>query len=203
MTGPSRATAYHEAGHVVASLMTGHIVHQVQIGPYRGTLVNRHGQPVVCAGLMEGLPLAHPSHVQSVLASLPAAKKDYKHRAVDNAFISGAGPAAEARFSRRGWQGIVLGLSWRSDGDFADAMTALEPFQSDEDRRSNLVDRIWESSRRFISRPAVWDAVSALAEELMVHGKMDFDQIKEALEPLVIKHVAYGNRVLTPRQSSI
>lgn len=188
---------------MVASLLTGHIVHQVQIGPYRGTLVNLHGQPVVCAGLMEGLPLAHPAHVQSVLDSLPAAKKDYRHRAVDNAFISGAGPAAEARFSGRGWQGIVLGLSRCPEGDFADAMTALEPFIGNERRRSRMVHRIWGSSRRFIGRPIVWNAVTAVAEGLMIHGKMDFDQIKETLEPLGIKHVAYGDRVLTPRQSLI
>lgn len=198
MTGPSRTTAYHEAGHVVASLLTGHIVHQVQIGPYRGALINRHGEPVVCAGLTEGLPLAHPAQIRSTLASFPAAKQHLKHRAVDNAFISGAGPAAEARFSRRGWSGIALGLAWSPSGDFADALAALEPFVANPRHRSSIVFRIWETSRRFVAQPAVWKAVNGVVEELMVHGRMDFDQIEACAAEAAMVRVRYGDRCLNP-----
>lgn len=194
----SRTTAFHEAGHVVASVLCGHLVHQVQIGPYRGTLFNRHGQPVVCAGLTEGLPLADPSSIQTTLASRPEAKAHLRHRAVDNVFISGAGPAAEARFSRRGWQATVVGQSRYPDGDFADAMTALEPFVAIPRHRSCLVYRIWECSRRFVARPLVWNAVTTLAEQLRANGKMDCDQIEASVRRQGIERMRYGHRLLKP-----
>lgn len=195
----SRTTAYHEAGHVVASLLTGHLVHQVQIGPYRGTLINRHGQRVVCAGLMDGsLSVAMPAIIKATLASNPCAKANIIRRAVDNVFLSGAGPAAEARFSGRGWPRTVLAQIWASDGDYADAMASLEPLVTDPDKRSRLVLSIWEISRRFVARPTVWKAITALAEELRATGKMDPGQIEACLLGQGLARVPYGQRVLTP-----
>lgn len=195
----SRTTAYHEAGHVVASWLTGHLVHQVQIGPYRGTLINRHGQPVVCAGLMDGsLRVAMPAIIKATLASDPRAKANIIRRAVDNVFVSGAGPAAEARFSRRGWQGTVLAQVWAPDGDYADAVASLEPLVTDPDKRSRMVLGIWEISRRFVARPTVWKAITALAEDLRANGKMYCDQIEACLLVQGLSRVPYGQRMLTP-----
>ena len=195
----SQTTAFHEAGHVVASLLTGHLVHQVQIGPYRGTLINRHGQPVVCAGLMDGsLGEAMPAMIKATLATNPGAKAHIIRRAVDNVFLSGAGPAAEARFSGRGWQGTVLAQVWASDGDYADAMASLEPLVTDPDKRSRMVLSIWEISRRFVARPTVWKAITALAEDLWANGKMDYDQIEACWLGQGLARVPYGQRVLTP-----
>lgn len=195
----SRTTAYHEAGHVVASLLTGHLVHQVQIGPYRGTLINRHGQPVVCAGLMDGsLRVALPAIIKATLASDPGAKANIVRRAVDTVFVSGAGPAAEARFLRRGWQGTGLVQVWASDGDYAAAMASLEPLVTVPDKRSRMVLSIWEISRRFVARPTVWKAITALSEELRANGKMDCDQIEVCLLAQGLSRVPYGQRMLTP-----
>lgn len=195
----SRTTAYHEAGHVVASLLTGHLVHQVQIGDYPGTLINRHGQPVVCAGLMDGsLGVAMPAIIKATLTSNPGAKANIIRRAVDNVFLSGAGPAAEARFSRRGWPGTVLAQVWATDGDYADAMASLEPLVTDPAKRSRMVLSIWEISRRFVARPTVWKAITALAEELHANGKLGYDQIEACLLRQGLARVPYGQRVLTP-----
>ena len=195
----SRTTAYHEAGHVVASLLTGHLVHQVQVGTYRGTLINRHGLPVVCAGLTDGsLGVAMPAVIKATLASNPGAKASIIRRAIDNVFLSGAGPAAEARFSRRGWPRTVLAQVLASDGDYADAMASLEPLVTDPGKRSRIVLSVWEISRQFVARPTVWKAITALAEELRANGKMDYDQIEACLLGQGLARVTYGQRVLTP-----
>ena len=199
VTRGSRTTAHHEAGHVVASISCGHPVHQVQVGPYRGVLTNRHGQQVVCAGLMDGsLGVAMPAAIKVTLASNPGARANIIRRAVDNVFLSGAGPAAEARFSGRGWQGTVLAQVWASDGDYADAMASLEPLVTDPDKRSRMVLSIWEISRRFVARPTVWKAITALAEDLWANGKMDYDQIEACWLGQGLARVPYGQRVLTP-----
>lgn len=195
----SRTTAYHEAGHVVASVLCGHLVHQVQIGPHRGTLINRNGQSVACAGLMDGsLRVAMPAIIKATLASNPGAKANIIRRAVDNVFLSGAGPAAEARFSRRGWPRTVLAQVWASDGDYADAMASLEPLVADPGKRSRMVRGIWEISRRFVARPTVWKAITDLAEELRANGKMDSGQIEACLLGQGLARVPYGQRVLKP-----
>jgi hypothetical protein len=195
----SRTTAYHEAGHVVASVSCGHLVHQVQIGSYRGLLTNRHGQQVACAGLMDGsLRVAMPAIIKATLASNPGAKANIIRRAVDNVFLSGAGPAAEARFSRRGWPRTVLAQVRASDGDYADAMASLEPLVTDPGKRSRMVLSIWEISRRFVARPTVWKAITALAKELRANGKMDSGQIEACLLKQELARVPYGHRVLAP-----
>tara|TARA_R110002051_G_scaffold10825_1_gene40340 strand:+ start:5824 stop:6378 length:555 start_codon:yes stop_codon:yes gene_type:complete len=184
---------------VVASVLCGHLVHQVQVGPYRGVLTNRYGQPVVCAGLMDGsLRVAMPPAIKATLASNPGAKANIIRRAVDNVFLSGAGPAAEARFSRCGWPRTVVAQVWASDGDYADAMASLEPLVTDPDKRSRMVLGIWEVSRRFVARPTVWKAIATLAEELRATGKMDSGQIEACLLGQGLARVPYGQRVLTP-----
>ena len=50
-----RSTAFHEAGHVVASMRLRHGFHTAHVLPRGQTrMIDRHGREVLCRGLVQG-----------------------------------------------------------------------------------------------------------------------------------------------------
>jgi hypothetical protein len=177
----SKVTAHHEAGHLVAVLLCGESVYKVQIGG--PGFVDRRGRIVRAHGLIESsMSAPDPEIVRAMLACSPGHEPIRRVKALNSAFVDGAGPAAEARFSRRDLLAVWLGVE--ASGDHASSMRALEPFVSDPRDRSRLVSEIWEASAKIVCRGGAWRAVEAVATALLA-GVTDGDELEEIARPLL------------------
>lgn len=183
MKGASRVTAYHEAGHAVADLLCGHSVYGIQAGPYYGSLLDRRGRVVRCAGLTESTAIPNPPHhVDAFLKMNPAGRPELIRRAFEIVMSTGAGPAAEARFGHKSWVACAYGDAMRGDGDFDYARQAMYALFRCPKRRDRAIWRTWEVSRRFVNHPKVWGAISSVAESLIAAGgRLDGSQIEDCL----------------------
>lgn len=166
------ATAYHEAGHAVASLALGRGVRRVSI------------VPDLAAGTL-GLATNHglPSFRPDVRDDAPTQAK-----AEREILILLAGPAAEERFTgRRNRAGAA--------GDHAAAAAALAlSLCGDEDEASAFLAWLVIRGRNLIAAPGQWIRVAALARALVDRRELSGAEVRrvcvEAMANAVAAHVA-------------
>ena len=142
-------TAYHEAGHAVAYVLTGREVSQVSLGVNPGD------------GQCDSVPHAH---------TLPdPVPPDHKRRVWENAItVCLAGPVAEMMFLgvEDDLEGVAL-----SDWDFQEVQYALGQLGNDplEGKGSGLELALWfrwAETVDLLGEPPHWHAVTALARAL-------------------------------------
>jgi hypothetical protein len=195
-----RMTAFHEAGHAVASWAM-----QRELGQHRCQFVRVFirrpedtmspymdylGREVWGVGMVDG-----PSHYDPMgthIPTFPLHRLDpetdmvvpvddieqkrwvgMRRRHMEAEVIALiAGPVAEARYTRQS-QAWVMTFAGRHDYDMA--RMAAADFTSGEDLK-NLIDTLWDRAAALIRRRDVWRAIGALAEELLEHWEIDGDQ---------------------------
>jgi hypothetical protein len=174
------STAYHEAGHVVASWAM-----QRELGyewcPFLRVLIRRPEETTApyidyanrkhwCLGLVEGRSPYHPR----VDESLDDSERQWWVRELRphmeaEVIFQLAGPMAEARY---GQQSRLPVLNYWGAQDYELARRAAADYAYGNELWS-LLDALWERAAALMGRPDVWRAVVALADELLKHWEID------------------------------
>ena len=184
-----RSTAYREAGHVVASWAM-----QRELGyewcPFLRVLIRRPEETTApyinyanekhwCLGLVEGRKPYHPS--------VDVSFDDYERRGwvgelrrhmEAEVIFQLAGPMAEARY---GQQSLSPVLDYWGAQNYELARRAAADYAYGNELWS-LMDALWEQAAALMSRPHVWRAVVALADELLKHWEIDGDRAVKIID---------------------
>lgn len=151
------ATAYHEAGHVVAARSQGRVAKGVTIVPDEDTLGS-------CSfyGLREAGSFAWDASARNRIR-------------LERLIISALGGcAAEARFlGRHNWIGA------HNDWRFA---ANLSTYQAGSDEEADAyLNWLWERTRNIFRLDHWWDMTTALAEALVEHRTLSATEVKKRL----------------------
>lgn len=153
--------AYHEAGHVLMAHLLGAKVKQVTIEPDDDDGPERQGD------------------TQVLWRRKGMTEKEYAQRAVQ---VSLAGPVAEMIYSGDPYHpGHVV--EWAAD--WKEAWTAAEPLHADEKKRLEYLEQISIQLYHRMKRDDLWDALAAIADNLLAHETLDKEQIEEIFEELL------------------
>jgi len=176
------ATAYHEAGHVVARLLLRRPFRYVEIGMPTGEL----------EGIVKGLPLPssyHP-HVETGGRMRTLVEKEI--------VILYAGPEAELHWRRPGAARLAkmpkLGLRLDDgkvvwvDAPFPDAMVGqLADSLNDDDHRMSLEEKgaylkwLQVRARDLIREPEHWSMVETIAKALLKHTRLSYAEVRRVI----------------------
>lgn len=149
------ATAYHEAGHVVACLELGRAFRSVTILPGDGYLGCVHYRP-------------WPKSIKETGYADGRTERWLERQAL----IALAGPAAEARFVGR--------YDHRAAGrDYDHLLDIALSLYGDEDVASKYWAFIRARAKQFVKHPHHWIQIEVLAAELVIRQTLSFRQAKE------------------------
>lgn len=175
-----RRCAIHEAGHAVAAIAMGGSVVRLQLAGPMKPVFRRDGSECAnnVAAMADTLPLACSNErVQERLGVADEAEREAIAKvAMGHAFVSLAGPAAEAR-----GQGLELRRLDRQGrlgaaSDMHVAKYHLGPFAGGDANLANLIATIAISADEMFGEPSVWAAVEAVAE-LALQGVEEGDEL--------------------------
>jgi len=164
----SRAVAFHEAGHVVATWMVGEHVYAVHTATGRsganftlrkGAISNR------ALGLVETSDDCPAGMRAYALERAPERRAAMWTSTLNSIFSDGAGAAAEARASRRSLAAVWLSAA--PAGDLARAIEKAEVFAPDHEAARRVVFKIWNDTAPLIARGIGWQAVKLVAEGIL------------------------------------
>jgi hypothetical protein len=96
-------------------------------------------------------------------------------------FVCGAGPAAEAKATKKPFEEVLN--SWRSASDWEHAEWLLETWLPDDFDPSAAIIPIWDEARELITSGPIWPAVCAVAHEFRSGGSRDLNQLIRAIIP--------------------
>jgi hypothetical protein len=134
-----RSTAIHEAGHAIAECRYGYGFHVVHVAARSSVFIDRREREVRAAGLCEGTThfhepalygpqgIAHFTKIPMQYIGTPPkpaiVRAQYRLRAFRCMVVLNAGPAAEARQSKRSGLAVAFtgGYGGRQRGDVAQA----------------------------------------------------------------------------------
>lgn len=155
---PEELTAWHEAGHAWAAMMVGAKVHSLSITPDNDDGPRRFGDTVI-----------HWSRRRFT----------GKRLAVALCRVSLAGPVAEMLYSGRPFH--PAGVSEWSH-DWRAALEAID-FVPERQRRLAVLEQTTIDLYHRFSEAFHWEAICAIAEQLMAHEILDEELLQEAIEP--------------------
>jgi hypothetical protein len=139
-----RATAFHEAGHAVACIYENVPLLTVSIAPTKNS-DGRVGHHNILHGCeIEGEDKPH-----------------HRLRMERLVLIALAGPAAERRFSPKGYR------SYGGKGDLQFAFELVSKFVGTREEHNAYFHLLKIRTRDFLHRPGVWDEITALATALL------------------------------------
>lgn len=139
-----RATAFHEAGHAVACIYEHVQLLTVSIAPTKNS-DGRVGHRNILHGCeIEGEDKPH-----------------HRLRMERLVLIALAGPAAERRFSPKGYRG------YGGKGDLQFAFELVSKFVGTGEEYNAYFHLLEIRTRDFLHRPGVWDQITALASSLL------------------------------------
>jgi hypothetical protein len=149
---PEFKTAYHEAGHCVMAVMLGGAVELATIVADNDELPKRHGDVRVRWSFV-------PSWRTQVLVAL-------------------AGPAAEMVFTQ---MPLHPGFVQEWSEDWKIAWEWSRKASSDDRKRLVLMEQLAVELYKVFRRDDVWNAVAAVADELLAHEAIYEEQIEETI----------------------
>lgn len=156
----SELNAYHEAGHALVAMLMGGKVKQVTIEPDDDDGPERTGDTQVRwrRGISE---------------------KDFAVKLVQ---VSLAGPVAEMIYSGDPYHpGYVA--EWAED--WRQAWLAAEQLHRDERRRLEYLEQVSIDLYHQLKSDDFWAALASLADHLLAHETLDWEQVKEIVEEWV------------------
>ena len=193
---PRPLACYHEAGHCLARWYFGrHFDRAVVLSPaqlHQGVeVVNRRAQVVENAeGFLDGYEVLSPLFPPSVLDTMggdPATVASLRVQTWSAVAVqlveSHAGVAAEARYTKRG---ITAAFFMGGSGDWATIRQVLDTWFPDEAAKTQAALLAERRATALVRSKAGWQAVTAIAHELMAHGEITW----EAASPIC--ETAYG-----------
>lgn len=153
----SEICAYHECGHAVMAIKLGGVVHSLSIDPDWDDGPLREGDVEVhWPSNSWGIKQIHKSSIQ----------------------VSLAGPAAEMVYTREPYHpALVKEWQW----DWETAWKLGETFFSDERARLSFLEQTTRQIYQWYSGDQVWQAVAALADELLAHEILERPEIHDAV----------------------
>lgn len=170
-----RRVVFHEAGHVVAALMCGESIYNVQLGrPEDDFLIeDRRGRFVDALGLTETTMDNHgnPYMVRAKLQGMPAARGPLIAAVFNSVFLDGAGYAAEAKLAR--WSTAARAVAAFGSSDWDSAMDSVMALGIDEATSQKLVLEVWGETSKIIRGPRGWPAVEAVASAIFAGQPAD------------------------------
>ena len=162
-----KGVAYHEAGHAVAALLCGEVIHSIKVRrKANDPIVDRHGG--VAADALGGAEVSGGFGPEaSMLIPDPGLTLPLMARALNRIFVTGAGIAAERKVAKQS-RGF---LSAGAEHDYEHACYMLALFGYNRQDQYEMVDEIWEATGPLIARGPAWQAVEAIAEAVIAgHG---------------------------------
>lgn len=152
-------TAYHEAGHAVASWIFRHKFSFVSITPTED-----------CLGMVK-----HPdSYLKNFDPDIDNSRKTL-HRLEREIIILLAGLVAETFFvGRHDWQG--------ASPDYRDVVDLALYATGSGDEATAYIKWLSIRTERLLRAPRQWEPIKALAKELMIHKKINYQKAKEIME---------------------
>ncbi len=155
---PEELTAWHEAGHAWAALVVGAKVHSVSIAPDDDDGPRRFGDTVI-----------HWSRRRFA----------GKRLAVELCRVALAGPVAEMLYSGRPFHPGTVS-EWSQD--WLAALEAMN-FIPERQRRLALLEQTTIDLYERFSDDFHWQAISAIAEQLLAHEILDEELLQDAIGP--------------------
>ena len=155
---PEELTAWHEAGHALAALVVGAKVHSVSIAPDDDDGPRRFGDTVI-----------HWSRRRFA----------GKRLAVELCRVALAGPVAEMLYSGRPFHPGTVS-EWSQD--WLAALEAMN-FIPERQRRMALLEQTTIDLYERFSDDFHWQAISAIAEQLLAHEILDEELLQDAIGP--------------------
>ncbi len=149
---PELRTAFHEAGHCVMAVMLGGIVEVATIAPDPDERKSRFGDVRIRW----------------------SRSQDWKSQAL----AALAGPAAEAVYLQ---QPLHPGFVEEWSEDWKIAWDLSQFASKDEKKRLVLLERISAELYQIFNKDSVWNAVAALADELLAHETIYQEEIEETI----------------------
>jgi ATP-dependent Zn protease len=155
----SELTAYHEAGHALMALMLGGEVRLVTIEPDHDDGPARSGD------------------TQVLWRSGGSGEQEFAAKAVQ---VCLAGPVAEMIYSGEPFHpGLVP--EWA--GDWRDAWQAAARLHPGERLRLQFLERTSARLHRLLRRDPHWSALAELADNLLAHETLEWEQVAEIVAP--------------------
>ena len=149
---PELRTAYHEAGHCVMAVMLGAIVEVATVDPDRDDRQQRWGDVQI--------------------------RWNSSQNWRSQALVALAGPAAEAVFLQQPLHpGFVE--EWAEDWKIAWELSKIA--SKVDKKRLALLERVSAELYQVFNQDKVWNAVAALADELLAHETIYQEEIEETV----------------------
>ena len=155
---PEELTAWHEAGHAWAALVVGAKVHSVSIAPDDDDGPRRFGDTVI-----------HWSRRRFA----------GKRLAVELCRVALAGPVAEMLYSGRPFHPGTVS-EWSQD--WLAALEAMN-FIPERQRRLAVLEQTTIDLYQRFSEAFHWEAICAIAEQLLAHEILDEELLQDAIGP--------------------
>ena len=149
---PELRTAYHEAGHCVMAVLLGGIVEVATVDPDWDDRQQRSGDVQI--------------------------RWNFPQNWRAQALAALAGPAAEAVYLQ---QPLHPGFVEEWSEDWKIAWDLSQSASKDEKKRLALLERVSAELYQIFNQDAVWNAVAAIADELLAHDTIYQEEIEETV----------------------
>lgn len=157
----SEIIAYHEAGHALVAYLLGGEVRQVTIEPEDDDGPRRGGDTQVIWRRRQ---------------------KDAREFAVKSVQVHLAGPVAEMIYTGEPYHPAFI-AEWAADWQGASAAVAL--LHRDEAKQLLHLEAAALSLHRQLQQEEMWMALAALADLLLAHETLEWEQVDDLLQELI------------------
>lgn len=162
-------TAYHEAGHAVASYHLHVAFSYISITPDEDSWGHvKHPKLSNFKPEWDDSPIVADRIERMILTSL-------------------AGQVAEGKFANR--------HNWRGSGEDWQSVINLASYSAGDDEvLSTYVNYLWARAKALFNRPYLWAAVEAVAKELLIRKKMGSQLTRKIIRKAIDDHYKRGTR---------
>jgi ATP-dependent Zn protease len=154
----SELTAYHESGHALVAFLLGARVNLITLEPEKDDGPQKHG------------------YTQILWRRDRLSDKEFAQKAVQ---VCLAGPVAEMIYSGDPYHPGLVG-EWAND--WREAWNAAAPLCADERKRLAYLEQSTVELHQKLRRDDHWNALAALADNLLAHETLDREQFQEFIE---------------------
>ncbi len=153
-----QSTACHEAGHAVAAWRLGVRTKSLSIIPKVDSLGQHVHHPY-----LGGINLEWDGGARA------------QRRAENMALVSCAGPAAQRRFSPKGFR------NYHAEGDWHQAIDLLSCLSGDAEVLSAYFKLIDLQAQKFVAAPFLWELIESLAEALLDRHRLTGKEVRAVI----------------------